>query len=149
MCPEGRSVDPRKKFLLRITAGCVVVLVGAMVLAVVLNQREAGDFAATGVRVTARLLDKTTREETIRRRTTSTHYCFRVEFRIPDGGTATGSSCDRGIDQLYTRVKPGDELRIVYRPDDLVRHDDGTGTVADFVLADWADGRLTSFSGPS
>ncbi len=119
-----------------------------MVLAVVLNQHEASEMARSGVRVTAIVKDKYTRKEQIKRRQEQIHSCFIVEFQTEDGKTGDAVSCDRGIDQIFDRTKTGDQIRIVYKTEDLTPEGNRV-KLADFMLEDWADEKLTSFKGPS
>jgi hypothetical protein len=124
-----------KRVALWLLGACVVVIAGVMVLAVVLNAREARAFDANGTRVTARITGKHTWDEPDVR-VAHRHYCLEVAFARPNGSNASASSCDRGIDRIYEKAQIGDPIRIVYTSD------------LDFVLEDWATRKVTSFSGP-
>ena len=109
-----------------VLAGCAVVFATVLVLAVVLNKREAQDFAEHGTRATATVERTYTWTESTGN-VDDVHECVAVS--LPGRSL---SSCDRGIDRIFDTVQPGDPIRIVYKDDD-------------FVLEDWADGRVTSF----
>ena len=128
------GVTRRKRRALLVVAGCVVVLAACMVFAVVINAREARDFADHGVRVTARVVDKYKRTKRVGR-TDQTDHCMLVEFTTADGKPASGGDCNRGIDQVFDELEIGGPVRIVYMPD----------YPSHVMLEDWADRKLTSF----
>ncbi|HWU89653.1 MAG TPA: hypothetical protein VN253_20465 [Kofleriaceae bacterium] len=120
-----------KRLAAYVLVGCIAVLAGAMVLAVVLNRREAREFDENGLHVTGRVTAKRTWSERVAR-IDRTHYCLSVAFEV-SGTATTGSACDAGIDQIWDKIVVGDPIRIVYLP--------GRGV----MLEDWATGKLTSF----
>ena len=129
---DGRLVRAMsKRTAWWVLAVCLVVLVGGMAFAVVMNQREARDMAAHGTRADAVITRKYTYKERVRK-TDQTHYCLELEYRA-DGRSAAASACDKGVDQIFERVKEGDSIRIMYRLN------------GDVMLEDWATGKLTSF----
>lgn len=143
---QGPPSPRRKKILLGVIVGCIVVLTGIMVFAVVMNQREAAHMKAAGIRADAVVTRKFTwkQKNHLEDGQYQTHDCFDVTIEVPSGGKATSSSCDRGIDQIYDKTNIGDRIEVMYLAKDLSKDPDGGMEVSDFMLAAWADGKLGS-----
>ena len=116
-----------------------------MVFAVVMNKKEAAEFADTGVRTTARVTEKYQRTEKTTRSTESVHSCLRLDVVLPEVGVATASTCNRGVGTIYDTVKIGDELRVVYLPRHILDEPAGGKSLSDVMLEDWADQKITQF----
>lgn len=129
-----------RRLLKWVTAACGAILALVMVLAIVLNQREANAFATNGIRAVAVVEDKYVRKERVAR-VDQDHHCFDVRIRTVGGGEAPGSSCDRGIGEIYDATPIGASVRVIYLEKDVIRGSDGKASVLDFMLEDWADSK--------
>ena len=125
--------------------GCVLLIGGIMAFAVVMNKKEAAEFADKGIRTTATVTEKYQRTEKTTRSTESVHSCLHLDVVLPEVGVATGSTCNRGVDQIYDTTKVGDEIRVVYLAKDVMDNPDGGKSLSDVMLEAWADQNLTQF----
>ncbi len=129
----------------RLLIGCLLLIVGIMVFAVVMNKKEAAEFADKGIRTTAKVTKKFQRAEKTTRRTESVHSCLNLDVVLPEVGVAIASTCNRGISQIYDTIKIGDEIRVVYMPKDVLDNPAGGKLLSDVMLEAWADQNLSQF----
>ncbi|MCP3061485.1 DUF3592 domain-containing protein [Myxococcus sp. K38C18041901] len=107
------------KTALYVAIGCVVVLGGIMVTAIVLNEQEAAQVRTDGVRVSATVLETSSNKTGWSSRTgDKISYCVRLAFKTQKGEEAKGTNCNLS-QETWAALKQGDTVDAVYIPGTL------------------------------